>query len=196
MNVAFELKGITPLVQHNVRLADKGDFFAKEIAKLTKKRKRTEEDDQEIAHLEFLGGLYHDPDMGVHVPTWNVIRALEDAAKITRQGADVIRALSVLSDKAKVEYDGPRAPEQLWADPLFRFRKIVGVQRSKVMRVRPIFRKWSLLVEADLLEDVLDYTALEQIAAIAGRSVGLCDARKLGYGRFVPVLVREEDRKT
>ena len=59
----------------------------------------------------------------------------------------------------------------------------VGVQRSKVMRMRPIFRKWSLVVEAEYLEDVLNFETLSEIVSLAGRAEGLLEARRLGYGR-------------
>jgi hypothetical protein len=196
VQVALELTGLTALVQHNVRLADKEDHFAKLIAELTGKRKRTEEDNEQIAHYEFLGGLYYDQDLGVHVPTRNIVRSIEDAGKITRQGTDVIRAVLFLEDRAKLEYDGPRLPEELWALPAFRFRASVGVQRSKVTRMRPIFRRWSLCAQADILTDVLDISAFRSIVEAAGRSAGLCDARKLGYGRFTATVVAETEKET
>jgi hypothetical protein len=185
-----ELTGTTGLVMHNVQLADKTNGFAKEIAKLTDKgsRHRTEADDAEIERLEFLGGLYHDADMGVHVPTANVVKCFERGATLTRQGATLIRAVAVVSDRVPLVYDGPREPLKLWAAPEFHFRKSVGIQRGKVMRMRPIFRRWSLTVELDLLVDVLDPDDFVRIAEKAGRSEGLCDARKLGYGRFTVVV--------
>lgn len=188
MNVAIELTGMTGLVMHNERLADKQDEFARAIAEITSKRKKTAEDAAAIERLEFLGGLYYDPDVGVYVPAWNVVRCLEEAAKIRRLGTALIRALSVTTDRVVVEYSGPRKPPELWEAPAFRFRKSVGVQRNKVMRMRPIFRKWSVCLQAELLADVLDPSDLTEIANAAGRSIGLGDARKLGYGRFVAAV--------
>lgn len=186
MRVELRLTGISPLVMHNIRLADKHDEITMAIAELTdKKRNRTEADDREIERLEFLGGLYHEPGIGVFVPTANVVRCLENAAKITRQGAGLVRAVAVVTDKAPLVYQGPREPLKLWEQPEFRWRTQVGVQRGKVTRVRPIFRQWGLATEVELVEELFDRRDFERIAETAGRSEGLCDARKLGYGRFV-----------
>lgn len=39
-------------------------------------------------------------------------------------------------------------------------------------------------MEAELLEDALDFADLVAVVELAGRVEGLGDARKLGYGRF------------
>lgn len=189
MQVLIELKGTTPLIQHNARMVDSADEFTRLIADITAKKKKTAADYEEIAHLEFLGGLYYDPDIGVHIPTWNIIRAFEDGGKISRQGTAIVRAVAASTDRVKLEYDGPRKPEELWQIPSFRFRKAVGVNRNRVIRVRPQFRKWALTLQADILDDVIDLDDFSRIVEIAGRAVGIGDARKLGYGRFTATIV-------
>lgn len=184
MRTMLELTGTTGLVMHNIQLADKTNPFTKEIAKLTDKRNRTEADDAEIERLEFLGGLYHDPDIGIHVPTGNVVKCFERAGTLTRQGTALVRAVALVTDRAPLHYDGPREPLKLWDLPEFHFRKSVGIQRGKVMRMRPIFRRWALTLELELVETVLDPDDFTRIAELGGRSEGLCDARKLGFGRF------------
>ena len=184
MEIRLELTGGTPLVMHNIRLADKADDFAKSIAEITSKRKKTPADEAEIERLEWYGGLYHDPDLGLYVPSWNVIRCLERAATITRQGTALVRALAVSSDKLALHYDGPRKLDELWSKPEFRWRTTVGVQRAKITRVRPIFRRWAVTLDAHLLDTVLSPDDFMRIAELAGTSEGLGDARRLGYGRF------------
>lgn len=185
MRTIMEITGTTPLVYHNIRLADKQDPIVKEIAEINKKGKnKTPEDQLEIEHLEFLGGLYYDKGLGVYMPTWNIVRSLETGARITREGATVIRAVVVLGDRVPLVYNGPRTPEELWAQPEFRLRRTVGVQRDRVTRMRPIFREWSLTFEAEVLTDVIDPEALARIGTTAGLTAGLGDARKLGYGRY------------
>jgi len=189
MKVMVQLTGKTALVQHNVRLADKLDDYTKAIAEITGKRKKTEADEADIGKLEWFGGLYHDPDIGIYVPAWNVVRCFERAATITRLGTALIRAFAVSTDKLPLHHEGPAKPEKLWELAEYRWRTTVGVQRAKVTRVRPIFRRWSLELEAELLEDVLDPDDLRRIIDLAGRSEGLGDARKLGYGRFTAEVV-------
>jgi len=184
MKVIVQLKGATPLVQHNIRLADKLDDYTKQIAEITGKKKKTEADYADVEKLEWFGGLYYDPEVGIHVPAWNVVRCFERAATITKLGTTLIRALSVATLRLPLQYEGPASPEQLWKLAEFRWRVSVGVQRNKVTRMRPIFRHWGLDLEAELLEDVLDPDDLRRIIDLAGRSEGLGDARKLGYGRF------------
>lgn len=188
MQIQVELTGATGLVMHNIRLADKRDEWTRAIAEITSKRKRTDADEAEIERLEWYGGLYHDPETGIHLPSWNVVRCFERAATITRQGTALVRAVAVMTDKVPLTYDGPRKLEELWNRPEFRWRTTVGVQRAKVTRMRPIFRRWSLTLEAELLEDVLSPEDLTRIIELAGRSEGLGDARKLGYGRFTAVV--------
>lgn len=185
MRTIIEFKGTTPLVMHNIRLADKRDEYARAIAEITGKRKRTESDDLDIERFEWRGGLYYDAEMGVYVPAWNVVRCLERAATITRQGASLIRALAVTTDRLPLTYEGPKDLDALAHRPEYQWRTSVGVQRNKVTRVRPIFRNWGLSLEAEVLEDVLNPDDLRRIAELAGRSEGLGDARKLGYGRFM-----------
>jgi hypothetical protein len=179
MRVVIGLTGVTGLVMHNIRLADGDDPIVRAIKEITARpaSKRTDAENAEIARLEWHGGLYHDPEVGVHLPSWNVVKCFERAGTITRMGSTVVRGVAVTTDKVPIKYDGPR--------PEFRFRAMVGVQRDKVPRMRPIFRRWGLELEAELLEDVLNPKDFERIVAQAGRSEGLGDARKLGYGRFV-----------
>ena len=184
MHVLLRLTGITGMVMHNPRLADKRDPYTKAIAEITSKRKKTDADENEIERLEWFGGLYHESEIGVYVPTYNVVRCLERAGTITREGSTIVRALAVFTDKVPLIYDGPREPEKLWEKPEYRLRRILGVQRAKVARMRPIFYRWAVEMEAELLEDVMNPENFAQVARMAGRSEGLMDARKLGYGRF------------
>lgn len=188
MKVGIELVGMTPYMQHNARLSDNSDPINMEIAAISKKKtNKTDVEALRREELEFLGGLYHDPEMGVYVPGPSVLRCLEEAAKITKKGKSLLRALSPSSDKFKLVYDGPKTPAQLWKDPTFRSRMQVRVNAGRITRIRPMFRKWSVTFEGEFLEDAgLDKSELMDIAKMAGLSVGLGDARKLGYGRFSP----------
>ena len=57
----LRLTGITPLMLHNIRLADPDDPVVRQISELTaKKKSMTEADRLQVAWLKFVGGLYHD----------------------------------------------------------------------------------------------------------------------------------------
>ena len=187
--VKLKLKSIAPMLMHSDRFSNPLDPATKVHKELTSKRKKTEADEADIGKLQWFGGLYHDPEVGIYVPSWNVVRCFERAASITRLGTALTRAFVVSTDKLPLHHEGPAKPEKLWELPEYRWRTTVGVQRARVTRVRPIFRRWSLELEAELLEDVLDPDDLRRIIDLAGRSEGLGDARKLGYGRFTSEVV-------
>ena len=54
---------------------------------------------------------------------------------------------------------------------------------AKVMRTRPVFRNWSCTAVAQYDPDVLNLRDIEEIAADAGKLVGLGDWRPK-HGRF------------
>lgn len=187
MQFRITLEGTAPLIMHNVRLADPLDPIARQMKTITGKRKKTEADHEEIAHLEFMGGLYYDDEVGPYLPGENVQRCLVDAARITKAGVQVTRGVFVTSMVNPLAYGGPRNPEELWADDRFRLTRPVVVQRSKTMRTRPIFIRWAADVEGELDDEVLNLSELEQIAGTAGRMIGLGDWRPR-YGRFAATV--------
>ena len=185
------LQGTTPLVMRNVRLADKMDSFARDIAALSKKKDKTDADYEQIAHLEFLGGLYWAQDVGVYLPSFNIIRSFEVGGTVTKQGKALSQAVAITTDRTPIDYEGPRKPEELWGQVEFRWRKLARVQRSTVARMRPIFRRWALDLEVELEETALDPDAFVRVVETAGKIAGLGDARKLGYGRYATEVVLE-----
>lgn len=189
MDVRVTLTGRTPLVMHSVRLADPLYEYTKAIKKITDKRTKTEVDHEEIAKLEWLGGLYigEGEHVGeIVVPAWNVIRSLEEAAKVTRMGKTVIRSLAPTESELVLEFpDRGRNPIELWElGEQYRYSTLVGIQRAKTTRMRPQFPSWGLTMAALLQENLLDFDELGRIATLAGAIEGLGDARKLGKGRF------------
>lgn len=183
MDIRITLIGTTPLVMHNIRLADPLDPATRALRAVTSKRKKTDEDHEEAARLEFIGGLYMDPDAGPYVPGENIERCLADAAKVTRQGRAIQQALFVKSDVNPVGYSGPRDPARLWADANFRLVKAVRVTNARVMRTRPMFRQWAVEATAVLDASIVSIDDLRSITDTAGIRIGLGDYRPR-YGRF------------
>ena len=170
---------------HNSRMIDPEDDIVRAIAEITAKgSKQTDADRAQVARLEWFGGIYHAPDLGVYVPAWNIVKCINRGAVITKNGKDVLRSLAVLTDRVPLQFDGPRDLAKLYERSEFRFRKEVGIGQKKVMRVRPIFRQWSLSFEAELIEEVMNPADLLRVTETAGLVEGLGDARILGYGRF------------
>jgi hypothetical protein len=193
MDVRITLTGRTPLVMHNVRLADPLYEYTRKIKQITDKRTKTDYDHEQIAKLEWMGGLYigeADHKGEIVVPTWNVIRTLEEAAKVIKKGRQVIRSVNAIEIEVPLEFpDRGRKLEELWEmGEQYRFSALVGIQRAKTTRMRPQFPNWSLTMMALLQEDLLNFEQLQEIATQAGVIEGLGDARKLGKGRFTATV--------
>jgi hypothetical protein len=180
------MTGTAPLICHNVQTADPLNHWSKEIAKLTAKRKnKTDADEMEIARLKFAAGLYYDKDAGPYLPAANVFRCLIEAGAMTREGKKIERGVIFLSDRAPLQYDGPRDIDALWGngESMFVDRRVVAVQRQRVVATRPIFPQWGAVFEVEVDPEVINPGAFADIAAKAGRSVGVGDYRRF-YGKF------------
>jgi hypothetical protein len=180
--VSFE--GTAPLLMHNSRLANPLDPASKALKKVTGKRNKTDEDHAEMARLEFLGGLYIDPDIGPYIPGENIWRCLWDAAKKYKMGVKVKEGVFITTDVNPLGYTGPRDAVKLWADENFRHMASVKVGTSRTMRCRPTFTEWRVSADGILDPALLEPSDLESIAETAGSLIGLGDWRPR-FGRFV-----------
>ena len=183
--VQIELNGTSPLVTHNIRLADPDDDIVKQIKTFTSKRTKTEEDRREVERLEWFGGLYLEDGVdGPAMPTRALRKCFIRGAVITKRGTQLQRALSFTTLAVPILYDGPRDPLQLWERHEFRYRDLVNVSGNRTVRMRPKFPAWRIVAQAYLLENVMDLGDLQRVITDAGLSEGLAEARTLGYGRF------------
>lgn len=183
MKFRLSLAGEQPLLMHNARLSDPLDEFAIKLKKISAKRKKTEDDHREMADIEFLGGIYHDDDLGPYLPAQNFERCLIDAAKKIKLGTALRPALIVETNINPLAYDGPRDLPSLMKDENFRHRSSAKVGQQRVMRTRPHFREWSVYADGDLDTEQIDFAQLRQIVDIAGRQIGMADWRPR-FGRF------------
>jgi hypothetical protein len=188
MDFRITFEGTGPLLMHNARLSNPLDPAAKAIKRVSGKRNKTDDDHAEMAHLEFIGSLYHDPDAGPYIPADNVWRCLYDAAKKSKRGPKVKEGVLITTDINPLGgYGGARDAERLWADENFRHFASAKVGQVRVTRCRPIFRTWKIEADGILDANVLDYTELEQIAETAGSLIGLGDWRPR-FGRFTATV--------
>jgi hypothetical protein len=183
MQFRITLTGTAELLMHNARLSNPLDPAAKAMKTVTSKRKKTDDDHEELARLEHFGSLYYDPEIGPYIPGQNVERALVDAGKVTKSGIKVTRGVFISTNINPLAYAGPRDPDGLWEDENFRHIASVKVQQSRVMRCRPMFRTWRTAAEGTLDTAVLSLEELRSIADTAGAMIGIGDYRPR-YGRF------------
>lgn len=182
----FRLTGSTPLMMHNERLANPMDEFAKEMKKISGKKKKTDEDFELMAQIEFRGGLYIDEDEGPYIPNRMIEATVREGAKRTKRGKDVARGFEVLGldhERAgHLIYKGPRTRDGLWNGGFFD-QRTVKVGMSRVVRTRPIFREWAIDLEVAYDTEIFNEDDIKTFFDEAGRYAGIGDYRPR-YGRF------------
>lgn len=183
MKVTVQLVGTSPLLQHNVQLADPDNEFTKKIAAYTGKRKKTEDDRQAIARLEWFGGLYLEDGRPV-MPTRWLRKCFINSGKISKMGTAIARGLAFSDLNVPIAYDGPTDLDDLYANPRFVNKDAIGIAMKKTMRTRPQFPNWAVVAEGVIMEDALDFDVFCKIVERAGKVEGLGDNRVNGYGRF------------
>lgn len=184
MRIRFVLQGTSALLMHNPQMVDPDFEINRQIKALTAKRKRTDEDNRAIERLEWYGGLYLEDGVVVQ-PTSKIRKCLIETARISKQGKQVERAVTISSVYAPLVYQGPRDIDAIYADSKFTSRLSVGVNGKRVMRTRPQFFPWALEFEGLFIEDAgLNFDELERIVELSGQVSGIGDNRANGYGRF------------
>lgn len=185
--IKIKLTGTSPILLACDRLSDPLDKATIEHKKLTGVKKKTEDVHMAIAKSQYVNGLYYSQENGVHMPSVNVKKALEEGAKLSRNGDKVRKAVMILEDEIPLEYGKKLTPEQLWNDGCFLDKRSVVVSRARVMCYRPKFQKWSLSFDVAYDEgvihkdDILDY--FNQAGAYIGLG-GFRPAKNGVFGRF------------
>lgn len=184
--IAMTWTGIRPLVMHNGLLADPTNPIARRIKEICSKgsKKMTESDYEERDRLEWNGGLYWSSEHGLVIPSDNIERCIQLGAQKSRIGKDVAAAVFCSAEEVKLAYDGPKDKDKLYNDPRFSLRKGVAVQKSRVIRLRPMIPTgWSLTFDLEFDESIINEKNLIKASIDAGALVGLGDWRPK-FGRF------------
>lgn len=179
----FRCTGVAPLLMHNGALANPLNPKVKEMKEITSLRKKTDENHYELQRLEFFAGLYLDAKKRLIIPSSNIEGALVEGAKKAKLGKTFKAAVMVPED-ALLDIDENLTPDDLWArQEEFADVRSVLVNNSRVMRTRPIFRRWAIEFSAEFEDSEINADQLVKACQDAGRMVGLCDYRPK-YGRF------------
>jgi hypothetical protein len=177
------IKGTRPLLLHSDVACDPLNPAAIELARMTKRKdKKTAEAQHDIARTEWQAGLYYDDEGGVHMPTWNVVRSIQDGARMSKSGKLIERAVTAMNDRA---YFGlSKDLDALWSDPQYRDRRSVKVGQARVIRTRPrIPTGWKLTIDLAYVETMIDEATIKEFASISGALIGLGDFRQR-FGRY------------
>jgi hypothetical protein len=187
MQFTIKAVGTKPLLLHNVDLANPLNPWARKMTDLrgTPSKRRTEKWHEEMAYVSFMGAFYDIPEIdGVAIPTENLRRSLIDAAKASRMGTQVLRALMVTIPAVPLLYDGPREPQKMWEAGNWHLTRMIRGTGGASPTTYPIFREWAVRAPFELDESLLSVRDITEIAERAGRVEGLGASRKQGYGRY------------
>jgi hypothetical protein len=185
--IQIHCQGVSPLLCHNGQTADPRNTYSKALKAVSSKRKKTDADYDELARLEWLAGLYRS-DNDLVIPDYVIESAMIAGAKKSKRGPQAKCGL-FFTHHAALSFDGKPAEitdqtlAQMFESGAFTHTIGVKVGMAKVMRTRPVFRTWSLVATAHYDPDVLNLRDIEEIAADAGKLVGLGDWRPK-HGRF------------
>lgn len=182
----FRLTGVTPLLMHNVQMADPLNEWARQVSALTARKKNItpEEFAEEKARLQFLGGLYWDDKFGLHIPGYNVFRCFVEGGRMSKLGTKLEQGilqqtLLCALDPWTTNYD---EAEKLFKDG-HHLTTLVKIGQSTVPSTRPQFIDWSLEVDFTFDDSIVDAPMLLSCGEAAGRFKGLGDGRLKGYGK-------------
>ena len=180
--IKLKLTGTRPLLMHSDRFSNPLDPLTKAHKELTSKRKKTDEDHADIAKSEWLGGLYHDDEVGPYLPGVNIEAAMIAGGKLSKLGTQLKRSAEVMDERCPVEYSGPRDPETLWEAGWYDARS-VKVQQARLMRYRPMFKKWAVTCEVMYDPQTINKEQVVSCMRDAGLFCGVGDYRPK-FGRF------------
>ena len=179
------MTGTCPLMLNNPQTVNPMNEFTKAISALTSKRKKTDEDQNEIFHLKFLASCYWNNKGQYFLPANMIAKSFEAGAKENKLGAKFQRSVFVFNDGIlKFDHNGC-TPEELWQDHSETYVDIrpVGIMKAKVVTARLIIPEWSLEGELHFDENQLNKSEVWLAMTNAGLRYGIGTYRQC-YGRY------------
>lgn len=173
--------GVAALLMHNGQLADPLNPVARQLARLTSRRAKTEADLERIAELEFIGGLWMDG--GRPCIRGDALEAAICQSAARKKAKSRFRGAVIVRDNPLLVYDGPKTVDGLRESAEYRDRALVGLNGRRLMRTRPRFPSWSATVAIDYLPSLVAREELIDVLVAAGDTIGIGDNRPR-FGRF------------
>lgn len=177
----YHLIGVAPLHQHNGQLADPLSAWSRELKKISGKRNKTDADHEEMARLEWYGGLYTH-DGRICIPGRCVDATLINAAKKNKKGMQAKAGL-ICEENFLLDYDGPEDINKLWEDHRFRARILMRVKQAGVMRTMGHFFPWSTTIIVNFNDESLNERDIDAFVTIGGEQIGVLEGRPR-FGRY------------
>jgi hypothetical protein len=180
-SLRFKIAGVSPLLMHNGQMVDPANEWVKAIKRISGKAKKTDADHEEIARLEWYGGLYTDGGKPC-LPGFLMESALTNGARKTKRGKQA-QAGIICPGNFELHFDGEAPVDELWAGAKHHLKVPAKVGQARVMRTRPQFTGWSAEIEIMYDPSLLNEPDLREILVTCGESIGLGDWRPK-FGRF------------
>ena len=180
--IEVTIKGVSPLLMHNGQMVNPLNPIVKQLKEVTKKRNKTDDDMARMSELEWYGGIYVDENDCPVIPGEMLEAVLINGAKKRKMGPKA-KAGIICDGNFKIKYKGPKKASSLFDNKNFVDVRKVNVQRSSIMRTRPIFKDWELTFTVNYLPSQLDMEDVLQFIDIAGVEVGIGDYRPK-FGRY------------
>jgi len=193
----IRITGTRPLLLCRGEGANPFDEQSRKIKTVSQKKKKTDEDHELLARLQFQSSAYYDDTIGMYMPVDNLLKCCENGAAKYKEATLVKSQLLIKgfvgkeldNGAAKIVYDGPKDMDGLYADARFRslrMGKIPG-SRTSILVARPIFEQWAL-------EFLCEYTGItkERLMdywTVAGRLVGI-GAWRPRHGLFTAEVIK------
>lgn len=178
------LNGTSPLIEHSPKCVNPLHPISIKIRELTSKRKKTTDDLEQISDLEWEAGLYWDDNIGLVIPNENIAAMIFDGAKMNKNGSAIQKYVQVVDSLAPLDIGEVQNYEKMKVDPRFRDVRSACVMRARVIRTRPRFNTWRTSFKLMYDESKIDINQIALAIENAGNYVGMCEMRKMGYGRF------------
>lgn len=192
VEVKVAIRGTRPLLMHNGQLTDPLCSIVQQRRALTSKTKGARDGlavEEQLARLEFEGGLYVGLDGLPVIPGENIVACIEDGGTLRRKGRDLKRSVRCLED-VPLKYAGMERIKSV-ADLLANYKefslrkRIVNDGGGATMRTRPRFNGWSLSCTLYVtLGGKVDLSDVRSALETAGALYGLGDWHG-NYGLFV-----------
>jgi hypothetical protein len=196
MESSYTLTGVSPLLLHNGQAIDPLNVYAKEMKRVSKKKGKTDDDHLAISKVEWFMSIYHngspdeidDGEISVDKNARIVLPALTIEAMAIAGGKKIklgnqVKSGVIVESDALLEYDGPANIVELWKEGKHLHRCPARVGTARVMRTRPIFRKWATTIQITHDTTVIDEAEVFQLLKHAGQLCGIGDWRPR-FGRF------------
>lgn len=173
------IKGTRPLLMHST---------AGMLKPKSNKVKSSEHDPEEEAK----DCLYLNEAKKICVPSMAILSAMRKAAtQLKKAGAGKKTLKDFVFSGLQIESDMIELPDQNYEVDI----RPVVIQRSRIMRARPIFKNWGLTFKVTLIdEQTWDAGMVRNVIEEAGKYQGLLDFRPL-FGTFEVVSVKNAGKE-